>query len=160
MAFTYLGLARMPTSLGSIRDELMPGLLAIGRKKQMQIESYVEFNRDVLVVKAGEPGNWTTLEISRYEIEDGKHIAKLQAFMEGLMCASKGSVPVTSPQSSALANAYQTTLSAVQDNMYKQAFGSGANSVQQVAPVPKAHEPEPTVEDLKRRHERKLDLGD
>jgi len=76
------------------------------------------------------------------------------------MCASKGSIPVTSPQSSELARAYQTAQSAVQDNMYKQAFGSGYNSVQQVAPEPKAHEPEPTVEDLKRRHERKLDLSD
>lgn len=89
-----------------------------------RIESYVEFNTDALVIRAGEPGNWTEMKISRYEIEDGKHLARLRFFVESLMCGSKGSAPVAKP---ADWNGYSQDLDALvrkamEDNQYKAEF--------------------------------------
>ncbi len=187
MSIRYLGLARVKgdedvaISLSSIRDELMPGLLAVGRKNRMRIVSYVEFETDNLVIKAevGEPGSWVVMKIARSEVDDGKHIEKLREFL--MMCGSKGSTPVTQSQalaeyqklaqqqlggispysqglSSADWNGYGQDLArivrkAIGDNLYKGEMG----------PIPEKVVPEVTVreltkEELKERVARKLDL--
>ena len=189
MSIRYLGLARVKgdedvaISLSSIRDELLPGLLAVGRKNRMRVESYVEFETDVLVIKAevGEPGSWVVMKIARSEVEDGKHIEKLREFL--MMCGSKGSTPVTQSQalaeyqklaqqqlggispysqglSSADWNGYGQDLArivrkAMADNQYKAEFEP--NPVPQVS-VPQISARELTKEELKERVARKLDL--
>src|SRR6476620_3125193 len=107
MPIRYLGLARLKTegetlaiSLSSIQAELLPGLQSVvGRSKsEWRIDSYVEFNTDVLVIMARRGDDRKMLKLARSVIEDNRHLPMLRDFVEELMCGSKGSVPVTQAQ--------------------------------------------------------------
>jgi hypothetical protein len=141
------------------------------RRLGIQIESYVEFNTDMLTIRAGD----TFTRISRCEMEDGKHIAKLRDFVEMLMCGSKGSTPVTSPRTATEQAMYQALAQqqsaprsiirasligtvqqdlalvrkAVDDNQYRQAWAIPEKV------VPKIEARELTKEELRARLERK-----
>ena len=146
--------------------DFLSGLTALGRRRGLEIEGYADYMTDTWTIRGREPsGNWTQMKISRYEVEDNEHIAKLQDFMEMLMCATKGSTPVTQPsdlakyqqlvqQQPADWNGYQR---AINNNLYKGEYAP--NPVSQVT-GPKIAMREPTVEDFKKRMERKLDLSD
>ena len=87
----------MATSLGKLRDELLPGLATIEAAYGVPIVAYQEFNRDVLVIRAGD----AILEIARSEIEDNRHLPKLRFFLETLveanMCVKVAGSVATAP---------------------------------------------------------------
>ena len=149
----------MAISLTSIQNELLPGLAEVGRRKGIRIESYVEFMTDTVVVRAGEPGNYKMMTISRREIEDNEHITKLRIFMEFLMCASKGSTPVTQPSDLAK---YQQLAQQKSNPADWNGYGSGLMALVRKAekPVPEITARELTKEELRERVERKLDLSE
>jgi len=181
MPIRYLGLARLKTegetlaiSLSSIQAELLPGLQSVvGRSKsEWRIDSYVEFNTDVLVIMARRGDDRKMLKLARSVIEDNRHLPMLRDFVEELMCGSKGSVPVTQAQTAeqmryqqlianqqpADWNGYGSDLAAlvrraIGENQYKGELG----------PIPEKAAPqitakELTKEELQEKVARKLDL--
>ena len=112
----------MAISLTSLRNELLPGLDAIeraGRQYGQNIVAYQAFERDVLVLKAGDQ----TLEIARSELEDRRHIPRLRAFLEKLMCVKVAGNVAPPPQvPSAIENqfydAFALTRAATRDNQF------------------------------------------
>ena len=106
----------MAISLNNIRDELYPGLAMISRRSGFPIAAYRDLDCDVLVIRAGDSGK-LTMRITRSEIEDGRHIAKLEAFMELLMCAKSSGVAV---EPSATQLAMQQQMREMLDNQYNQ----------------------------------------
>lgn len=108
----------MAISLTSLRNELLPGLDEIEARIGQPIVAYQAFDRDVLVIRAGE----NTLEIARSEIEDNRHLAKLRFFLETLMCnkvaGSVGPPPPPGDVENQFYQAMMTTKAAVADNLF------------------------------------------
>lgn len=126
----------MAINLRGLRNELLPGLDEIENRIGQDIVAYQEFERDVLVIKAGDQ----TLELARSEIEDNRYLAKLRFFLGALMCNKvAGSVTAPPPQlPSAIENqfyqAMTTTKAAVRDNLFL-AAAFNANVTPSVEPL-------------------------
>jgi hypothetical protein len=112
----------MPITLTHIRNELFPGLAAIGRESGYRIDTYRDFLRDVVMVSARRGEETATLEITAQEMENGKYIKKLANLMELLMCSKSSGVPVTVTQAQLAMQ--QKMREVLADNMYREEFGS------------------------------------
>ena len=104
----------MAISLANLRDELYPGLAEVSGRISQRIVAYQEFDRDVLVIRAGEGWNKITLEITRAEVEDGRHLPKLKSFLEMLMCAKVAGTTVSAPPPQGVREEFYVAMAATQ----------------------------------------------
>jgi hypothetical protein len=100
-------------------------LATVERACGQRITAYQEFDRDVLVIKAGD----LKMEIARSEIEDNRHLPKLRLFLEALMCAKvagNAAPPAPSPSVIAMQREFEQALAvtqrAINENLYKREF--------------------------------------